>query len=161
MQQIEQKKRFLKEEYVRLLRQLPADSARRWGKMNLQQMVEHMSASVRVANGRDPHQLVTPAENIPKMQAFLMSEKQFRENTSNVLMPEEPVPARQPDIAAALDELQEEIDELFSAFQDQEDKTVTNPFFGNLNFNMWVQLLHKHAWHHLRQFGVEQPVSAS
>jgi hypothetical protein len=32
--------------------------------------------------------------------------------------------------------------------------TTRNPFFGDLNFAENVHLLHKHALHHLRQFGV-------
>ena len=31
---------------------------------------------------------------------------------------------------------------------------TTNPIFGDLDFAANVQLLHKHALHHLRQFGL-------
>ena len=52
------------------------------------------------------------------------------------------------------EELQNEINDFFLFFKDDKNKTFLNPFFGQLNFDMWVQLLHKHAMHHLRQFGV-------
>jgi hypothetical protein len=155
MDNIQQKALFLKEEYTRLLRQLDPSAERRWGKMNVQQMVEHMADSVRIANGNDPHELVSPEEHVPKMQAFLMSDKPFKENTPNRLLPDEPVAVRHEDIKASIDELQREIDQLFRVFE-EEGKTVMNPFFGSLNHDMWIQLLHKHAWHHLKQFGVEQ-----
>lgn len=160
MEQIEQKARFLKEEYTPLLRQADPAAERRWGKMNFHQMIEHMSDSVRIGNGKDPHQLVTPEAHVPKMQAFLMSDKPFKENTPNRLIPDEPVPVRHEDIKLSISELQREIDDLFEHFGEDREKTVMNPFFGALNRDMWIQLLHKHAWHHLRQFGIEQPVNA-
>ncbi|MFI5186978.1 MAG: DUF1569 domain-containing protein [Chitinophagales bacterium] len=30
-----------------------------------------------------------------------------------------------------------------------------HPAFGELNFEEWVQLHHKHVKHHLKQFGIE------
>lgn len=158
---IETKAKFLREEYVPLLSSLNQDAERRWGKMNVQQMIEHMADSVRIANGRDPHDLVTPEEHVQKMQAFLMSEKPFKENTPNKLLRDEPPPPRHNNIQASLQELQDEINHFFEVFQDNPSKTQMNPFFGALNFDMWVQLLHKHAWHHLRQFGVEEQLSVT
>lgn len=156
MENLDHKKSFLKTEFVAILRKIKPDAQRLWGKMDVQQMVEHMSDSVRIANNRDPHELVTPEENVPKMQAFLMSEKPFRENTPNQLLPDEPVAHKNETMEDALQELQDEIDALFEEFDNAPpEKTVMNPFFGALNFDKWVQLLHKHAWHHLRQFGVE------
>jgi hypothetical protein len=136
------------------LKTIPADAERRWGKMNVQQMIEHMSDSVRMANGKFVNPLVTPEENVPKMQAFLMSEKPFRENTPNNLLSETPLPPRNTTMNETIEELQNEIDDFFLFFKDDKNKTFLNPFFGQLNFDMWVQLLHKHAMHHLRQFGV-------
>jgi hypothetical protein len=154
MQNIDQKASFLKREYIPLLKTLTPDAERKWGKMNMQQMVEHMSDSVRIANGKDPHTLVTPEENLEKMQAFLMSDKPFKENTPNRLLPDDPAEHRHADISAAIAELDGEIQDFFKAFGQDKEKTIMNPFFGALTLDMWVQLLHKHAWHHLKQFGV-------
>ena len=83
-----------------------------------------------------------------------MSDKPFRENTVNPLMPEIPAPVRSKSIKEALDELQSERYYFFDVFGANEHLTTTNPFFGELNYEMNVQVLHKHAAHHLRQFGV-------
>ncbi len=155
MENIAQKAAFLRSEYANLLRQIDPATERRWGKMNFQQMVEHMSDSVRIGNGRDPHQLQVPEESVAKMQAFVMSDKPFRENTPNRLLPEEPVAVRNATLEGSIDELQQEIDYLFEVFEGQPGKTIMNPFFGALDFNLWITLLYKHAWHHLRQFGVD------
>jgi hypothetical protein len=40
------------------------------------------------------------------------------------------------------------------AYADNPEREIMNPFFGPLNYEGQVQLLHKHAKHHLKQFGV-------
>lgn len=146
---------FLKNEYCKLLSNLDADAPRKWGKMNVQQMIEHMSYSFRIANGRLPMEILTPAENIDRMQAFLASEKPMRENTPNPLLPDEPPAVVHATKDEAIAELKSEIDFLFEVFEKEADKTLKNAFFGVLNFEQQVQLLYKHSTHHLRQFGVD------
>lgn len=155
MENIQAKAAFLKNDYVNLLSSLAPDTKGLWGKMNVHQMIEHMSYSFRQGNGKDPYSIITPEENVPKMQAFLMSDKPFRENTPNVLIGDNTLPVKHAKIQESLNELQSEIDYFIDLFTKEPGKIITNPFFGNLNYAMWVQLLHKHAWHHLRQFGIE------
>jgi hypothetical protein len=151
---LNQKADFLQHEYLQLLHTLDPQTSRQWGKMNVQQMIEHMSDSVRIANGRELHTCITPVENIAKMQAFILSDKPFRENTPNALMASEPQPVRHTTLDAAIDELRQELQAFEAAFQDQPERSITNPFFGDLNYELWLSLLYKHALHHLRQFGV-------
>jgi hypothetical protein len=148
------KVQFLKNQFVPLLKQIPSDTLPHWGKMTMQQMTEHFSDSVRIASGRLRQEMVTPAENIEKMQAFLASDKPFRENTPNPNMPEIPAPVRHRSIKEAFAELEEELAAFFQVFEADPHKTTSNPFFGDLNFELNIQLLYKHALHHLRQFGV-------
>ena len=146
---------FLKNDFISLLKQTSTDTLPAWGKMGLQQMVEHFSDAVRSASGKlSITQIFTPEENLPKMRAFLMSDKPFRENTPNPLMPETPGPVRNKTIDEALAELRQEIDTFFSVFQNNNQQQTRNPFFGDLDFEQNVQLLYKHALHHLRQFGL-------
>jgi hypothetical protein len=150
------KAQFLKEKLVPTIAAISPEFKPLWGKMNLQQMTEHMShEAFQVANGKLQHELVTPPEHVERMQAFLMSDKPFKENTPNGLMSLDPLPVKHPDMDAALTELQMEIDDFFQVYENESEKSIMNPFFGNLNFEMQVQLLHKHAMHHLKQFGVE------
>jgi hypothetical protein len=149
------KAHFLKKDFIPLLKSIPVYATPRWGKMAPQQMVEHFTESVRIAAGTFPNvPRLTPAENLPKMQEFLMSDKPFRENTQNQMVPETPAPMRHASMAKALNELQNTLDVFFQAFYSNENLTTLNPFFGDLNFEMNVQVLYKHAVHHLRQFGV-------
>lgn len=155
MENIEQKAAFLKNDLVPKVAAIPAYEPQRWGKMNAQQMVEHLADAFREGNGKTPRTIVYTEDVVEKYRAFLVTEKSFRENTKNSMMGEEPASVRNATMQDAVKELQEEIDNFFSTFEQDKSKTITNPFFGELNYGMWVQLLHKHAVHHLKQFGVE------
>jgi hydroxymethylglutaryl-CoA reductase len=154
MENLQQKAAFLRSDFTKQLAMLDADAPRKWGVMSVQQMIEHMSDYVRIANGRAPMEIITPAENIERMQGFLASEKPMRENTPNPLLPDEPPPVRHATKEAAIAELQGEIDHFFEVFTTTPDKQLNNPFFGVLNYDLQVQLLYKHSTHHLRQFGI-------
>lgn len=156
MKNIEAKKAWLKNDYTKRLAELKPDTERLWGKMNVQQMIEHMSDYLRIANGRTAADILTPEEHLDKAQSFLMSEKPFKENTPNALLPDEPSAVRHPHIGDALQELQSEVDNLYDVYEKNPTLKVAHPFFGHLDFDMNVQLLHKHAWHHLRQFGINE-----
>lgn len=149
---------FLLHTYPTLLRSLDEHAVATFGKMNVLQMIEHMSDSVRIANGKDAHvKILTPEERIGPMQDFVRSEKEFRPNTKNILMGEEPEKIRSAGKEEAIRELENELKDWVKHFENDPGKTQRNPFFGDLNFELWTHLLHKHAIHHLKQFGVEIP----
>ena len=150
-----EKAEFLKFRLVSLLKQIPSDSPPQWGKMSLQQMIEHFSDSVRIASGKTVHtNFVFPPEQLQKNRDFMLSERPFKENTVNPLMPEVPAPVINTSCEEAMNELQKEMDYFFAVFEKNNLQVTRNPFFGDLNFEQNIHLLHKHALHHLRQFGV-------
>jgi len=152
-----EKENFLRTRFVSCLQQIHPATTPRWGKMNVQQMVEHFAAdALRCASGRlKIDAILTPAENLDRMREFMMSEKPFKENTKNPLMTGDPLDTRHTTLQAAIGELQEELIAFFEAFEKNPQLVTRNPFFGDLDFEQNVQLLYKHALHHLRQFGVE------
>ena len=152
-----EKENFLRTRLVPLLQQLPPDSASRWGKMNVQQMIEHLAGdSFRTASGRLVFEkILTAPEQLARMRAFMMSEKPFKENTANPLLGVDPIPLRFKTVQGAIGALQQELIHFFETFEKNPLLITRNPFFGDLNFDENVQLLYKHALHHLKQFGVE------
>ncbi len=151
----DQKARFLREEYIPLLQSLdPAAVQMGWGKLSLQGTVEHMADSVRIASGMEVHDPMYPPEQTEKMRLFMLSDRSFREGTTSPLMGAEAPQLRWQNYADSVGELQTEIADFFDVFAEDRQRLITNPFFGALNFEQWVHLLHKHAWHHLRQAGV-------
>ena len=156
MEDISKKAYFLRNDYLTALQSIDPGTLPKWGKMNLQQMIEHMSYSFRQANGKDIYTtIVTPEENVPKMQAFLMSDKAFRENTINPMLPDTPDAPKHTTIQEALLELKDEVEQFFKVFETAPDRKIINPLFGELTYEMWVQLLYKHAIHHLSQYGFQ------
>ena len=154
-----EKENFLRTKLIAYLQRLSPATPAHWGKMNVQQMIEHYAGdAVRNASGRlKIDHIMTPPENLGRMREFMMSNKPFKENTKNPLMGEEPAPLRYKTVQAAIGALQQELIYFFEAFEKNPELITRNPFFGDLNFEQNVQLLYKHALHHLRQFGVEPP----
>ncbi len=151
-----EKENFLRTKLVPLLQRIDPATPPRWGKMSLQQMIEHFGGdALRNASGRLKFEtILTPPEKLQSMREFMFSDKPFRENTKNPLMKEEPAPIRYKTIQAAIGALQQELIFFFETFEKDPQLITRNPFFGDLNFEQNVQLLHKHALHHLKQFGV-------
>jgi hypothetical protein len=145
---------FLKEDFISLLEKLKGDEKGKWGIMNAQQMVEHFADAVKNANGK----LILPAlnegEKLQKFRHFLMSEEPFKENTKNPLIPKEGITLRQRDLPSAINKLKKELDYFFEVFEKHPELKTGNAFFGELDYDMNIQLLHKHAMHHLKQFGL-------
>ena len=154
-----EKENFLRTRLVRYFQQLDPATAPRWGKMNVQQMIEHLAGdAIRNASGRlKMTTIVTPPEKLSRVREFMMSDKPFKENTRNPLLNEEPAPLRYKTIQAAIGGLHQELIYFFEAFEKDHNLVTRNPIFGDLNFEENVQLLYKHALHHLRQFGVTPP----
>lgn len=150
------KLQFISAGFVPLLQPLSADAMGKWGKMNAQQMAEHVTGFFKVSTGKFKFPVVTPVEHLPKYKEFLLSDKEFRENTKAPagVVPDEPIAATKASMAAALEELQQEIDHFIQYFKDHPGAKTAHPVFGELDFDEWVLLHHKHVTHHARQFGV-------
>lgn len=146
---------FLKEQAISLFSQLDSDNKGTWGIMNAQQMVEHLADAVKNASGKLLLPALTEGDQLEKMRAFLMSEKPFKENTPNPLMPAKGAALRRPDMKSAIEKLQTELDYFFEVFEKNPSLQTKNAFFGELDYQMNIQLLDKHFRHHLKQFGIE------
>jgi len=149
-----EKENFLRTKFIAHLQQLKNDEPQRWGKMNVQQMIEHFTDAVMAAAGKFNLPVVTPPEKLERLREFLLSEKPFKENTKSPVVPAEPVPLRKHTKQAAIGKLKEELICFFEVFEKEPGYKTINPVFGALNFEQNVQLLYKHAVHHLKQFGV-------
>ena len=150
----ETKLHFIKSEWIPLLKSLDGRAAGKWGLMNGQQMVEHLTDAVKIASGKLVFPLPEPGEALEKRRAFLFSEAPMRENVKNPLLGDSPAPLRKPDMQQAIDKLQQELDYFFLVFEKNPALITMNPLFGELDFDSNIQLLYKHAQHHLKQFGL-------
>jgi hypothetical protein len=145
---------FLKIEFPKLLQTLKADAKGSWGVLNGIQMVEHMSYSVHFATGPQGTKIMTPADRLEGSKSFAMSDKEFKPNTKNTMMSDVPEPPKNATMQEAIQEFENEVATFINYFETNKGVTLTNPFFGELNFEEWTQLLSKHAKHHCKQFGL-------
>lgn len=147
---------FLKNGLEDQLQKLREDSPANWGKMNAQQMLEHVADFFDVSAGKIKFPLVTPQEHLPKYMEFLRSDKEFRENTKApaAVLGEEPLPYRTASVAEAKARLQQAINDFFTYHEDPLIEQTVHPVFGPLGLEDWVLLHHKHVQHHLKQFGL-------
>ncbi len=127
------KRKFLEDQFISLIQKIDPSASPRWGKMNAQQMVEHVSAFFRVSAGKLKFPLATPQELLPKYRAFLLSEKEFRENTKAPVLPEEPLPLRHATMDEAIIDLEKQVNNFCKYFEDDLEKKTLHPAFGELN----------------------------
>ena len=150
----ESKIKFIKTDFIGLLQPLTPELKGKWGLMNAQQMVEHVTDFFKISTARISFPLVSPLEQLPKLREFLWSDKEFRENTKGPesIIPAVPLPMRHLTIQIAIEKLEREVDSFFETFKNNTEKKVLHPVFGELNFEDWVQLHFKHTQHHAKQF---------
>lgn len=149
-----EKLQFLKNNFIELLKKLKGNEVPVWGKMNAQQMIEHFGDAIEDACGKNNRTLITPPDKLEATRAFMLSEKDFKPNTKNSLMSETPAATKLPDLASAIARVENGIKDFEAFYSGNTEKKVMNPFFGELNYEENIQLLHKHAMHHLRQFNL-------
>lgn len=145
---------FIRMSFPKLVERLSPDTPALWGKMNVQQTIEHVTGFFKVSTNQLHFPLVTPEEHLPKFKEFLLSDKQFRENTQAPVLPEEPLPVQERDLSTAVTKMKQSIEEFFHYFEADTSLKTTHPVFGPLNFDEWVLLHYKHVTHHARQFGL-------
>ncbi len=145
---------FVKTEFLRLVENLNGKEIGNWGLMNAQQMVEHVTDFFKVSSNKKSFPLITPMEQLPKYKEFLLSNKEFRENTKAPMLPKEPAEIRNVSMQLAVDELKNEIENFHLFFKNNAEIKTLHPVFGELNFDEWIQLHFKHTQHHAKQFGL-------
>lgn len=125
-----------------------------WGGMSAQRMIEHLSESVKVSNGKLELEMVTPEDKFDRMLAFLDSDKPMARNIE-VSFAGKDVPLKHEEIELAVDELVEEWIDFEELFASEEGLKIPHPYYGPLNFEQWQRLHAKHFTHHFEQFGVK------
>jgi hypothetical protein len=149
----QEQKEYLLNQLINDFRSLSQPAKANWGKMNFNQMLEHLIEATKNASGDIVFDTFhSPEERLPAMQAFLMTDKLFKPETKNAMMSEEPAPVKNENTNTLLDELQSQLNRFYERFKQDENLVVRNPIFGDLNEELWTRLLYKHCIHHLNQF---------
>lgn len=130
--------------------QLTPERTRRWGRMSVQQMVCHLSESLKMAIG---DLQVAPKRlplRYPPLKQLVVYVAPFPRNAPTA--PELTIAATPRPWADDIATLQRLIDRFTAHPVDAEWQE--HPAFGRLSRRAWGVLAYRHLDHHLRQFGV-------
>ncbi len=138
------------DELLKRLHQLTPSSSAIWGKMDVAQMMAHVTANLELATGSEP-----------TTQAFVgrifgaMAKRQILTNGLSRNTPTAPrvkISDRR-QFQPEKDGLQRQLEH----FVNSGEASITgqpHPFFGRLTPNEWARLQYVHMDHHFKQFGV-------
>lgn len=137
-----------------LLRSLPAERKPNWGILTPHHMIEHLSGSIRMSNGKVYLPQLIADEKIPARLEFLYSENAFPKDLKFIDEPAVLKPLKTASLTEAID-LLEQMLYLFDAHyvSHPTDKPI-HPFFGPLNEAQWLQFHNRHWNHHFEQFSL-------
>ena len=141
-----------KEEIVRRLRTIRADSARRWGRMSAPQMICHLSDAFLAVTGQ---RQISPASGplqrtVIKWIALYAPLKWPRGVPTRPEVDQEVGGTKPSHFAADVTQL-EMLVELITTRKGCFGPT--HPIFGNMSDTDWMRWAYLHMDHHLRQFG--------
>ncbi len=146
---------FLNEEEVRsTLINLAADAKPLFGKMNGQQMVEHLSAVTQIANGNWHVDIYVSDEKTTRRKPFLNTDNELQVGFKAPFLSEDPTPLKFDSINKAIDDLIYQVQHFETVFNEDPNRKVVHPFFGELDYEYWKKFQVKHFTHHFKQFGL-------
>ncbi|WP_299669290.1 hydroxymethylglutaryl-CoA reductase, degradative [uncultured Polaribacter sp.] len=144
---------FTNEDNVRsLLSSLKADAKPLFGKMNGQQMVEHVSFLLKVSNGKVDADFFVEDDKSARRKAFLNTEGELQIGFKAPMLSEEPYPAKFSTMQESINNLILQTNDFQKHFENV--KTENHPFFGELDYEYWKKFHAKHFTHHFKQFGL-------
>ncbi|OSY87478.1 hydroxymethylglutaryl-CoA reductase [Tenacibaculum holothuriorum] len=143
-----------KEELSEKLTKLNADSKPLFGKMNGQQMIEHLGFLLRISNGRIDTGIFVSDEKSARRKPFLDTDGEIQAGFKAPMLSEEPYPAKYSSIEESINDLFTQIDTFETYFKENPNNSITHPFFGELDYEYWKKFHVKHFTHHFKQFGL-------
>jgi Protein of unknown function (DUF1569) len=131
---------------------LSQQSKRRWGKMNVEQMLAHCSDQIRLALAqKQPHEQPNFFNrNVMKYFGLWLPRIPLRNLKAPVDMNQKFYGTASSNISTE----QQNLIELISTFRTAKEnfKFQSHPMYGKLNRKQWGRFMYVHIDHHLRQF---------
>ncbi len=138
-----------------ILNKLLEQTKPHWGGMSPQHMVEHLSAAVKMSNGKIVFtECMNPPEKHPILKRFLMSNRPMPKDFVNTVVGKGLKPLINNSLKEAKQELIKELSNFEKYFNENPKALPLNPTFGPLNFEEWKVFHNKHFTHHFTQFGL-------
>ncbi|TVZ55831.1 3-hydroxy-3-methylglutaryl-coenzyme A reductase [Lutibacter sp. Hel_I_33_5] len=143
-----------KKEVEGYLSKLTVTTKPSFGKMNAQQMIEHVSLILQISNGSKEVNIFVSDDKSARRKPFLNTNNELQVGFKAPFLSEEPNKM----IFDSLEEAKNELYNQIAAFQDyykkNNDDSIVHPFFGDLNYEYWCKFHVKHFTHHFKQFNL-------
>ena len=136
------------------LAKLNLDDTPNFGKMNSQQMVEHLSAVTQIANGNWVVDAYVSDEKTKRRKPFLNTENELQIGFKAPFLSENPTALKFNSMHEAIEDLIYQVKEFVRVFEENPTRKVVHPFFGELDFEYWKKFQVKHFTHHFKQFNL-------
>jgi hypothetical protein len=136
-----------------ILGKLEPSTHPKWGKMNAQEMIEHLSDVFILAKGEKLFDQVVPDDKVEKAQRFISSEHPMPKNFA-INFIDENSGLRNLNLSDAIEEFNIEWKSFEAYYELNPLKKHLHPNFGELDYDQWRQLHSKHMTHHFEQFGL-------
>lgn len=143
-----------KEKLQETLGLLNSSSTALWGRMDAQQMIEHLIVLYKMSNKKQETLILTPEKYLPKSLAFLMSKELLPKNFVAKFLPIDPSPYKYSSMQEAISKLVFYLNSYHTYWKGIEEETLNHPVFGRLNKVQWDCVHNKHIQHHFLQFGL-------
>ena len=139
----------VKQEIIDRINKLGAQSQRKWGKMDVAQMLAHVQQPIEVAFGKRPLKAHWLLKLIgPLIKSQLYNSKPYKQG-----LPTD----RSYVMTGTTKEFENEKQQLLELVNNFHESNLTgarHPVFGTLTKEQWGLATWKHLDHHLKQFGV-------
>lgn len=132
---------------------LKKDSKPKWGTMNAQSMVEHLTDAYDYALDTSPVEISTPEKYLEAYTESLYNHRPFPPGTK-APYGDWNGSLRETDLEIAKKKLLEKYDEYHAFQKENPDFTSTHSVFGDLSNYEWELVARKHYHHHFSQFGL-------
>ncbi|WP_394347912.1 DUF1569 domain-containing protein [Polaribacter aestuariivivens] len=132
------------------LSNLKVDAIPVFGKMNGQQMVEHLAFLMKVSNGKIHADFFVEDEKSARRKAFLDTDGELQVGFKAPMLSEEPIPAKFTTLEESINDLLKQIEDFHEHFKTA--KHENHPFFGELDYEYWQKFHVKHFTYHFKQF---------
>lgn len=137
-----------------LFKKLEKDTQPLWGTMSSLDLVEHITDSLQLAQGKiEGVTLAIPEDKLDRAKKFLFSEHPMPKNFQ-IPWRTTKIPNGNNNLEEALAELEQHWIDFEAHFENHPEIRHIHPSFGNLNYKEWQQVHSKHLTHHFQQFGL-------
>jgi hydroxymethylglutaryl-CoA reductase len=127
-----------------------------FGRMNAQQMIEHLSAVTQIANGNWKVDVYVSDEKTARRKPFLNTENELQTGFKASFLADETNALKFESMHLAIEDLIHQLELFVKVFTSDQNRTIVHPFFGELDFEGWKKFQVKHFTHHFKQFDLLQ-----